>query len=193
MRGGRGRGPGGVTPRGDRQGARGRGRGRRTPFLLACTDLTLTAQQLLEPDAARVSLARARRDRTGCFGVGDAQATTTCACCRVVRLSWVACCRGRLWRPHGHVETGLSERTNAPASDTRASFARLRRGRRGCVRTPWMCAQVPIRHGRCETPGSVQTTFSHGRLRGLMTNDANMVTPKFCGSKVHLYNRVVAP
>ena len=47
------------------------------PFLLACTDLTRTAQQILELYASRVSLELAIRDLNGFFGLGDYQATTT--------------------------------------------------------------------------------------------------------------------
>jgi hypothetical protein len=113
------------------------------PFLLACTDLTLTAQQILELYAARFSLELAIRDLKGVFGLGDYQATTTLAFCRFVLLSCVACCLGRLLLHEGSVETWLSERTNTLVSETRSSFARLRRGLRSFVLTQFIFSKFP--------------------------------------------------
>jgi hypothetical protein len=117
--------------------------GVKRPFLLACTDLTMTAQQILELYAARFSLELAIRDLKGFFGLGDYQATTTLAFCRFVLLSCVACCLGRLLLHHGHVEAWLSERTNAPVSETCSSFARLRRGLRGVVLKQFIFSKFP--------------------------------------------------
>ena len=113
------------------------------PFLLACTDLTRTAQQILELYAARVSLELAIRDLKGFFGLGDYQATTTLAFCRFVLLSCVACCLGRLLLHPGHVAAWLPEPSNAPVSDTRSSFARLRRGLRGVVLKQFIFSKFP--------------------------------------------------
>jgi hypothetical protein len=113
------------------------------PFLLACPDLTLTAQQILELYAARFSLELAIRDLKGFFGFGDYQATTTLAFCRFVLLSCVACCLGRLLLHQGHVDAWLPEPSNAPVSETRSSFARLRRGFRGFVLTQFIFSKFP--------------------------------------------------
>jgi hypothetical protein len=113
------------------------------PFLLVCTDLTLTAQQILELYAARFSLELAIRDLKGFFGLGDYQATTTVAFCRFVLLSCVACCLGRLLLHQGHVDAWLPEPSNAPVSETRSSFARLRRGLRGVVLKQFIFSKFP--------------------------------------------------
>lgn len=101
------------------------------PLLLACTDVTLTAQQILELYAARFSLELAIRDVKGYFGIGDYQATTTLAFCRHVLLSCVACCIGRLLLEQGHVTPWMAEASlPTPVSEMGDSFARLRRGLR---------------------------------------------------------------
>jgi hypothetical protein len=117
--------------------------GVKRPLLLACTDLTMTAQQILELYAARFSLELAIRDLKGFFGLGDYQATSTLAFCRFVLLSCVACCLGRLLLHQGHVETWLPEMTNAPVSETCASFARLRRGFRSFVLKQMIFSKFP--------------------------------------------------
>jgi hypothetical protein len=117
--------------------------GRERPFLLACPEVTMTAQQMLELDAARFSLERAMRDLTGVFGRGDYQAPTTFAFCRCVLLSCVACCLGRLVLHQGHGEAWLPERTNAPVNETRSSFARLRRGLRSVRLTQFIFSKFP--------------------------------------------------
>jgi hypothetical protein len=117
--------------------------GRERPFLLACTDVTMTAQQILELYAARFSLELAIRDLKGFFGLGDYQATTTLAFCRFVLLSCVACCLGRLLLHQGHVEAWLPDSTNAPVNETRSSFARLRRGLRSVVLKQFIFSKFP--------------------------------------------------
>lgn len=110
------------------------------PVLLACTDLTLTAQQILELYAARFSLELAIRDVKGSFGVGDDQATTTLAFCRDVLLSCVACCIGRLLLQQGHVDTwGIAARDH----ETAGSCARLRRGLRTFVLQRMIFSKFP--------------------------------------------------
>ncbi len=104
--------------------------GLKRPVLLACTDLTMTASQILELYAARFSLELAIRDLKGYVGLGDYQSTTTLAFCRFVVLGCVACCLGRLLLHGKHVEAWLEDLSGAPVTETSSSFARLRRGLR---------------------------------------------------------------
>jgi hypothetical protein len=104
--------------------------GRQHPILLACTDLSLSAAQILELYAARFSLELAIRDLKGFVGFGDYQSTTTLAFCRFVLLSGVTLCLGRLLLHGKHVDAWLGDLSGAPVSETGFSFARLRRGLR---------------------------------------------------------------
>jgi hypothetical protein len=100
------------------------------PVLLACTDLSMTASQILELYAARFSLELAIRDLKGFLGLGDYQSTTTLAFCRFVLISCVALCLGRLLLHGKHVDVWLEDISGAPVKETGFSFARLRRGLR---------------------------------------------------------------
>lgn len=100
------------------------------PILLACTDLSMTASQILELYAARFSLELAIRDLKGSLGLEDYQSTTTLTFCRFIVLSCAACCLGRLLLYGNHVDTWLEDISRAPAGETGFSFARLRRGLR---------------------------------------------------------------
>jgi len=100
------------------------------PVLLACTDMSLSAAQILELYAARFSLELAIRDLKGFVGLGDYQSTTTLAFCRFVLLSCVALCLGRLLLHGNHVDAWLENISGAPVQETGFSFARLRRGLR---------------------------------------------------------------
>lgn len=113
------------------------------PVLLVCTDLTMTAQHILELYAARFSLELAIRDLKGFCGFGEYQSTTTLAFCRFVLLSCVACCVGRLCLHRRHVETWLDGFSGNPVSETGFSFARLRRGLRSVVLKQMIFSKFP--------------------------------------------------
>jgi len=100
------------------------------PFLLACTDLSMTATQIIELYAARFSMELAIKDLKGFVGLGDYQCTTTLAFLRSVLLSCVALCIGRLLLHGKKVDSWLAEFPGGPVSETSTSFARLRRGLR---------------------------------------------------------------
>lgn len=119
------------------------------PILLACTDLSMTASQILELYAARFSLELAIRDLKGYFGLGDYQATTTLAFCRFVLLSCVACCLGRLLLHGKHVEAWLDDGSGAPVQETSSSIARLRRGLRCFVLKQLIFSKFPSQ-AECE-------------------------------------------
>ncbi len=104
--------------------------GGQRPVLLACTDLSMPAAQILERYAARFSLELAIRDLKGFVGLGEYQSTTPLACCRFVLLSCVALCLGRLLLQGNHVEAWLEDISGAPVKEIGFSFARLRRGLR---------------------------------------------------------------
>ena len=113
------------------------------PVLVACTDLTLTARQILELYAARFSLEMAIRDLKGHLGVGDYQSTTTLAFCRFVVLGCVAGCLGRLLLHGHHVNAWRADIPGTPVQETPSSFARLRRGLRGFVLKQLLFSKFP--------------------------------------------------
>lgn len=105
------------------------------PILLACTELTWSAQQIVEVYAARFSLELTIRDLKGHFGFGNYQATTSGAILRFGQLCCVAWCVGRLLLRPQAASTWLMERPSAPVTETTESFAKLRRGLRRFVLT----------------------------------------------------------
>jgi hypothetical protein len=113
------------------------------PILLACTDLSMSAAQIIELYAARFSLELAIRDLKGYLGLGDYQSTTTLAFCRFVVLSCVAFCLGRLLLHGNHVDAWLEDISAAPVKETRLSFARLRRGLRCFVLKQLIFSKFP--------------------------------------------------
>lgn len=113
------------------------------PILLVCTDLSMSASQILELYAARFSLELVIRDLKGSCGLGDYQSTTTLAFCRFVLLSCVAFCLGRLLLHGKHVEAWLDDLSAAPVKETGFSFARLRRGFRGVVLKQLIFSKFP--------------------------------------------------
>jgi hypothetical protein len=119
------------------------------PVLLVCTDLSMTAQQILELYAARFSLELAIRDLKSVIGVGDYQSTTTLAFCRFVVLSCVAFCVGRLLLHGNHVEAWLDDMSGEPVKETSSSFARLRRGLRCFVLKQLIFSNCPVQ-AECE-------------------------------------------
>jgi hypothetical protein len=113
------------------------------PVLVACTDVSLSAGQILELYAARFSLELAIRDLKGFVGMGDYQSTTTLAFCRFVLLSCVACSLGRLLLHGKHVDAWLDEMPAAPVQESGFSFARLRRGLRGFALKQLLFSKFP--------------------------------------------------
>ena len=69
--------------------------GTKEPILLVCTDLALSALQIIEIYGARFSIALTIRDLQHHFGLGEYQCTTTLAILRFVHLACLAFC---LWR-----------------------------------------------------------------------------------------------
>ena len=69
--------------------------GAKEPIILVCTELSLSALQLIEIYGARFSIELTIRDLKQHFGLGDYQCTTTLAILRFVHLACVAFC---LWR-----------------------------------------------------------------------------------------------
>jgi len=119
------------------------------PFLLACTDLSMTASQILELYAARFSLELAIRDLKGFVGLGEYQSTTTLAFLRSVLLSCVALSIGRLLLHGKKVDSWLKDLPGSPVSDTSWSFARLRRGLRYVALKHFLFSKFP-EQGECE-------------------------------------------
>ncbi len=133
--------------------------GAKRPVLVACTDLTMTACQILELYAARFSLEMAIRDLKGHLGVGDYQSTTTLAFCRFVVLGCVACCLGRLLLQGNHVTAWLKEMPGTPVQETPASFARLRRGLRGFVLKQLLYSKFPPQADREKIADDLKPIF----------------------------------
>ncbi len=119
------------------------------PYLLACTDLSLTASQILELYAARFSLELAIRDLKGFVGLEDYQATTTIAFLRSVLLSCVALSIGRVLLHSKKVDSWLEDISGRPVSETSWSFARLRRGLRYVALKHLLFSKFP-EQGECE-------------------------------------------
>lgn len=105
------------------------------PVLLACTDLTWSAQQIIEVYAARFAVEITIRDLKGHFGFGDYQATTTLAFLRFVQLCCLAWCVGRLLLRPPQAALWLEEGAGHPGAQTPYSFDKLRRGMRQFVLT----------------------------------------------------------
>jgi hypothetical protein len=118
------------------------------PILLVCTDLSMTASQILELYAARFSLELAIRDLKGFVGLGDYQSTTTLAFCRFVLLCCVALCLGRLLLHGNHVEAWMNDISGEPVQESQFSFARLRRGLRCFVIKHMIFSKSPLQAER---------------------------------------------
>ena len=112
--------------------------GAKEPIILVCTDLSLSALQIIDIYGARFSIELTIRDLKQHFGLGDYQCTTTLAILRFVRLACVAFC---LWRLAliEHLEAGWlqvnSSRVSLPEAPL--SFQRVRRALRA-----WAMRQV---------------------------------------------------
>ena len=63
--------------------------GAKEPIILVCTDLSLSALQIIEIYGARFSIELTIRDLKQHFGLGDYQCTTTLA---ILRFLHLACC-----------------------------------------------------------------------------------------------------
>jgi DDE superfamily endonuclease len=114
--------------------------GAKAPLILVCTDLSLSALQIIELYGARFSIELTIRDLKQHFGLGDYQCTTTLAILRFVHLACLAFC---LWR------LALIEHLNAAWLQVTASrgalpeaplsFQRVRRALRA-----WATRQVIV-------------------------------------------------
>jgi hypothetical protein len=112
--------------------------GAKEPIILVCTDLSLSALQIIELYGARFSIELTIRDLKQHFGLGDYQCTTTLAILRFVHLACVAFCLWRLGLLE-HLEAGWLQVTSARVSLPEAplSFQRVRRALRA-----WATRQV---------------------------------------------------
>lgn len=107
--------------------------GVKEPVILVCTDLSLTAAQIIEIYAARFSLEIAIRDLKQHFGFGDYQATTPIAINRFVQLCCTAFCIWKLMLLPKNASTWLDNIKPTAITESAFSFARARRGLRRFV------------------------------------------------------------
>lgn len=107
--------------------------GIKEPVILVCTDLSLTAAQIIEIYAARFSLEIAIRDLKQHFGFGDYQSTTTIAINRFVQLCCTAFCIWKLMLLPKNASTWLDDIKPTAITESAFSFARARRGLRRFV------------------------------------------------------------
>lgn len=101
------------------------------PIIFISTDMTLTAEQIIEIYSSRFSIEIAIRDLKQRFGMGDYQCTTTGSILRFVRLSCVSLCLWRLMLLPENASSWLSETMATKTkmiSESEFSFARARRG-----------------------------------------------------------------
>jgi hypothetical protein len=112
--------------------------GAKGPIILVCTDLSLSALQIIDIYGARFSIELTIRDLKQHFGLGDYQCTTTLAILRFVHLACVAFC---LWRLAliENLKAGWLQVTSArvPLAEAPLSFQRVRRALRA-----WTARQV---------------------------------------------------
>ena len=98
------------------------------PIILISTDLTLSAEEIIEIYSSRFSIELAIRDLKQHFGFGDYQCTTTLSIFRFVRLSCISFCLWRLMLLPENVSNWLSDTKSETISESELSFARARRG-----------------------------------------------------------------
>jgi DDE superfamily endonuclease len=114
--------------------------GAKDPLILVCTDLSLSALQIIELYGARFSIELTIRDLKQHFGLGDYQCTTTLAILRFVHVACLAFC---LWRLAliEHLNAGWLQVTASRGSLPEAplSFQRVRRALRA-----WATRQVIV-------------------------------------------------
>jgi len=114
--------------------------GAKDPLILVCTDLSLSALQIIELYGARFSIELTIRDLKQHFGLGDYQCTTTLAILRFVHLACLAFC---LWRLAliEHLNAGWLQVTASRGALPEAplSFQRVRRALRA-----WATRQVIV-------------------------------------------------
>jgi DDE superfamily endonuclease len=121
--------------------------GAKEPIILVCTDLTLSALQIIELYGARFSIELTIRDLKQHFGLGDYQCTTTLAILRFVHLACLAFCLWRLTLIE-NLTAGWLQVTAARVSLPEAplSFQRVRRALRA-----WATRQIIFANA---TPGT---------------------------------------
>lgn len=98
------------------------------PIILISTDLTLSAEEIIEIYSSRFSIELAIRDLKQHLGFGDYQCTTTSSIFRFVRLSCISFCLGRLMLLPENVSNWLSDTKSGFINESELSFARARRG-----------------------------------------------------------------
>jgi hypothetical protein len=121
--------------------------GAKEPLILVCTDLTLSALQIIEIYGARFSIELTIRDLKQHFGLGEYQCTTTLAILRFVHLACLAFC---LWRL-ALIENLKAGWLQVPSAgeflpEAPLSFQRVRRALRA-----WALRQVILANA---TPGA---------------------------------------
>jgi hypothetical protein len=105
--------------------------GAKEPIILVCTDLALSALQIIEIYGARFAIELTIRDLKQHFGLGDYQCTTTLAILRFVHLACLAFCLWRLTLIES-LKAGWLQVTSSRVSLPEAplSFQRVRRALR---------------------------------------------------------------
>jgi len=98
------------------------------PIIFISTDLTLSAEEIIEIYSSRFSIELAIRDLKQHLGFGDYQCTTTSSIFRFVRLSCISFCLWRLMLLPENVSNWLSDTKSGVISESELSFARARRG-----------------------------------------------------------------
>jgi hypothetical protein len=107
--------------------------GIKEPVILVCTDLSLTAAQIIEIYAARFSLEIAIRDLKQHFGFEDYQSTTSIAIARFVQLCCTAFCIWKLMLLPKNASAWLDDIRPKAIKESAFSFAHARRGLRWFV------------------------------------------------------------
>ena len=107
--------------------------GIKKPVILVCTDITLSASQIIEIYAARFALEITIRDLKQHFGFTDYQSTTTIAIARFVQLCCTAFSIWKLMLLPENASTWLDELKPKAIKESAFSFARARRGLRQFV------------------------------------------------------------
>jgi len=107
--------------------------GIKEPVILVCTDLSLTAAQIIEIYAARFALEITIRDLKQHFGCTDYQSTTSIAIFRFVQLCCTAFCIWKLMLLPENASTWLDDVKPKAIKESAFNFARARRGLRQFV------------------------------------------------------------
>ncbi len=107
--------------------------GIKEPVILVCTDLSLTATQIIKIYAARFALEITIRDLKQHFSFTDYQSTTSISIFRFVQLCCTAFCIWKLMLRSESASTWLDNVKPKAIKESALSFARARRGLRQFV------------------------------------------------------------